>query len=435
MASNINPFNIDGSFPIAGQDNDSQGFRDNFTNIRNNLGFAKNEIEDLQAKAVLKSPLSGATLDNNMNGATMSRVNLKSITSEVFPITKSPFSNVITVNYNNGNVQFYKIDSGSVSVEFTNWPSGTVCSSILLWVYVSNPVAYTLSLPIKASDNTAEENGYYDLAGGTVVGGDVVIRFDEVGNYMFECVTTNNGRDVVVREVSRNFKTFRDQNFYHNPRRTTFNNFFIGYDTNDALIRGISDFEDVGNHTVSIRGAVNSVTAGNLSGVTVSSTNMSLAEGNLGGFAMTTARGNLAAGQLDPVNSDDYVGYISSSIYSDNNFHLSSVLGFHATGTRNLGSGTNNASPDTSNGLGGNVAIYTKEYGSATMSQALGIESNKSVKFFGNIVANTLSQSQIPQGTPGERGEIVITEDYMYVCISGSDVSATWKRVPLSAFS
>jgi hypothetical protein len=31
MASNINPYNIDGTYPVAGQDNSSQGFRDNFT--------------------------------------------------------------------------------------------------------------------------------------------------------------------------------------------------------------------------------------------------------------------------------------------------------------------------------------------------------------------------------------------------------------------
>jgi hypothetical protein len=37
--SNINPNNINGSYPIAGQDNDSQGFRDNFTNILNNFNF------------------------------------------------------------------------------------------------------------------------------------------------------------------------------------------------------------------------------------------------------------------------------------------------------------------------------------------------------------------------------------------------------------
>ena len=37
MASSINPNNIDTTYPVAGQDNDSQGFRDNFTNIKSKL--------------------------------------------------------------------------------------------------------------------------------------------------------------------------------------------------------------------------------------------------------------------------------------------------------------------------------------------------------------------------------------------------------------
>jgi predicted acyltransferase (DUF342 family) len=48
MSSNINPNNINGNFPVAGQDNDSQGFRDNFTNILNNFSFAASEITALQ---------------------------------------------------------------------------------------------------------------------------------------------------------------------------------------------------------------------------------------------------------------------------------------------------------------------------------------------------------------------------------------------------
>jgi Tfp pilus assembly protein FimT len=48
MASNINPNNINGNYPVAGQDNDSQGFRDNFTNISNNFSFAAAEITALQ---------------------------------------------------------------------------------------------------------------------------------------------------------------------------------------------------------------------------------------------------------------------------------------------------------------------------------------------------------------------------------------------------
>jgi hypothetical protein len=48
MASLINPTNIDVTYPIAGQDNDTQGFRDNFTNIKNNFITAKTEIDAIQ---------------------------------------------------------------------------------------------------------------------------------------------------------------------------------------------------------------------------------------------------------------------------------------------------------------------------------------------------------------------------------------------------
>ena len=37
MASNINSTGVDATFPIAGQDNDSQGFRNNFNTIKNNF--------------------------------------------------------------------------------------------------------------------------------------------------------------------------------------------------------------------------------------------------------------------------------------------------------------------------------------------------------------------------------------------------------------
>jgi len=48
MASKIVPGNIDGTYPRAGQDNSSQGFRDNFNEIKTNFTEAKSEIEDLQ---------------------------------------------------------------------------------------------------------------------------------------------------------------------------------------------------------------------------------------------------------------------------------------------------------------------------------------------------------------------------------------------------
>ena len=53
MSSNINVTDLDITFPVAGQDNDTQGFRTNFTVIKNNLNTAATEVTNLQANVAL----------------------------------------------------------------------------------------------------------------------------------------------------------------------------------------------------------------------------------------------------------------------------------------------------------------------------------------------------------------------------------------------
>jgi hypothetical protein len=60
MASQINPSNIDATYPIAGQDNDTQGFRTNYINIKNNFATAAKEITDIQSNVItINSTISG----------------------------------------------------------------------------------------------------------------------------------------------------------------------------------------------------------------------------------------------------------------------------------------------------------------------------------------------------------------------------------------
>ena len=66
MASKIIPGNIDGNYPRAGQDNSSQGMRDNFGAIKNNFTEAKSEIEDLQTNKASLNASSDFT-DNEIN--------------------------------------------------------------------------------------------------------------------------------------------------------------------------------------------------------------------------------------------------------------------------------------------------------------------------------------------------------------------------------
>jgi len=51
LTSLINFAAINENFPVAGQDNDTQTFRDNFSTIRDNFEAAKSEITDLQDNA------------------------------------------------------------------------------------------------------------------------------------------------------------------------------------------------------------------------------------------------------------------------------------------------------------------------------------------------------------------------------------------------
>jgi hypothetical protein len=65
MTSLINPSTIDITFPIAGQDNDTQGFRTNYQNIRNNFIIASQEISALQAN-VSSTFTSNLTVQGNL---------------------------------------------------------------------------------------------------------------------------------------------------------------------------------------------------------------------------------------------------------------------------------------------------------------------------------------------------------------------------------
>ena len=54
MSSAINTNGIDVNYPIPGQNNSSQGFRNNFNAIKTNIDTAGTEITDLQNKVVKK---------------------------------------------------------------------------------------------------------------------------------------------------------------------------------------------------------------------------------------------------------------------------------------------------------------------------------------------------------------------------------------------
>lgn len=189
MTSQINPNNIDGSYPVAGQDNNSQGFRDNFTNIKVNFQYAENEINDLQNKALLKSALQGGTLDNDMSNNTIYAVNLNDVSTT--RTTISTGSGAVTVNYASSGYQVIST-SGSVSVSFTNWPAAGYWGQIVLALFV-NSAAHTVTLPAAVTQGTS---GIQGLSG-------LVLTFPQPGTYIFSFSSSDGGSTVAINDLTR----------------------------------------------------------------------------------------------------------------------------------------------------------------------------------------------------------------------------------------
>lgn len=115
MASNINSLGIDENYPIAGQDNDSQGFRDNFNVIKNSLASASTEITDLQNNTAKLNSL------NDFNGEIIQNASFQQTSDEVFNIGNA--TQAFNINWEDGNYQIMTTAADIPSITFSNFPA------------------------------------------------------------------------------------------------------------------------------------------------------------------------------------------------------------------------------------------------------------------------------------------------------------------------
>ena len=420
MPSNINPYSIDGTFPIANQDNSSQGFRDNFTNIRNNLLFAENEISDLQSKALVTSALTGQTLTNDMGGTQIRRPQLAAWTQTLLDL--GAVGGSISLDFNQAN--FQKITTAApVSIQFINWPatygSGSVgYGSMRIWVNITN-ASHTIQLPHNEMAGTGVIIADNVLAG---YQGNGLLTFDVPGNYVFDISSVDSGNSFLIFDITRNRSTFRDPELYYNGAVNS--TFLVGYGTT-ALPLALA--LERGEDKISVRGSYNSVSANaNYTG------NVYYTQGDeqpTAGYSVSGFRGNLDAGVLAPVLNNDFIGYVNvlsmTGDGTDTGNTIQSLAGinFFATGS------------NVQAGLGGNIAIFTApdktgSQGFLRTQQAVGIENDQSVKFFGNVITGNTFVPTTSTTAGGVAGQISFDADYIYICIAPGN----WKRTTLGTF-
>lgn len=135
--SAINTGSINVNYPTPGVNNSSQGFRDNFSSIKNNLDTASTEITELQSKAIVKSALAGIPLDNNMDNTVISNAQTLRFRGSTFALGNN-LSGVVNIDLTKGDVQ-YGTATGNVQLQFSNWAPMNTSSTVSLILTVASP--------------------------------------------------------------------------------------------------------------------------------------------------------------------------------------------------------------------------------------------------------------------------------------------------------
>lgn len=201
--SSINTNGIDVNYPVPGVNNNSQGFRNNFTAIKTNLDTAGSEITDLQNKAVLKSALSNIALNNDMANTLISNALTRSFRASTYNLGNS-LSGTVLVNASLGDVQYGNI-SEDITLQFGSWaPVGTQ-QRIILQLGTSNANA-TISWPTECLSNS---NGGLSLIENYEVISNVSTNTfaNDVTEITLELYTNDCGNTIYITPLNRPFQS------------------------------------------------------------------------------------------------------------------------------------------------------------------------------------------------------------------------------------
>ena len=115
--SNIQYLGINENFPVAGQDNDTQVFRDNFDTIKSSLRAAQQEVIDLEQNK------AGLDEDNDFNFNKIQKAVLQNnfIQKNPLQVIDGTIGDPITIDYASGDYQVFKLGR-NVTFDFLNFP-------------------------------------------------------------------------------------------------------------------------------------------------------------------------------------------------------------------------------------------------------------------------------------------------------------------------
>ncbi len=194
MTSQINPEsnNYDAAYPVAGQDNNTIGFRQNFASIQQNFQYAKDEITALQTNTVQ----AGGNVLNDLNGAVIYDAKLQN--QSYADINLGNTANVANVNYTVAAYQTLT-PTANTTISFSGLPANAAAILTLsIEAKASSNIAtpYTITIP-NASSSTS---GVIGLSGNTLS----FPRTNDTiaGTHTYQLLTTTGGSAFTITPLS-----------------------------------------------------------------------------------------------------------------------------------------------------------------------------------------------------------------------------------------
>ena len=205
--SAINTNALDVNYPVPGQNNSTQGFRNNFSTIKTNLDAAGTEITDLQNKVVLKTALANTTINNDMANTLISNCATLGFRATTYNLGNA-LSGTVLVNAALGDVQYGAIASNT-TFNFGSWAPTNTLSQVQLNIGISNANAtITFSGNLIANNNfgsTILENFVAANGFATITAPAGVTQI----NLLFS--STDCGNSIYVEPINRPFKSTQIQ--------------------------------------------------------------------------------------------------------------------------------------------------------------------------------------------------------------------------------
>jgi len=151
---------INESYPEAGKDNNTQGFRDNFRNIKLSLQSTDDEVNNLKLNSVtLSNPV------NDFNHNIIKRSSFQESSQIVYDESLITQTGDVVLDYRNGSYQKFKVSNGIHWFDVENWPgegkaaaitlSITTASTATTYINFNAPTVYNLGqddLPINITN-------------------------------------------------------------------------------------------------------------------------------------------------------------------------------------------------------------------------------------------------------------------------------------------